>query len=68
MGALSRRAFRLAFIPVVQFIRDFQIDKKPSRCADALSLVYALGLELTDPGFDFVRHVTWQSIADAIGT
>ncbi len=23
------------------------------RCADASSLVYALGLELTDPGFDF---------------
>jgi Transposase domain (DUF772) len=27
-----------------------------------------LSLELTDPGFDFVRPVTWQSLADAIGT
>ncbi len=33
-------------------MRDCLIDKKPSRCADASSLVYALGLELTDPGFD----------------
>jgi hypothetical protein len=31
--------------------------------------MYLLGLDLTDPGFDFVCHVTWQSIADdAIGT
>ena len=29
---------------------------------------YVLSLEITDSGFDFVRHVTWQSIADAIGT
>lgn len=28
---------------------------------------YVLSLELTDSGFDFVRHVTWQSIADTIG-
>jgi transposase len=28
---------------------------------------YVLSLELTDTGFDFVRHVTWQSLADTIG-
>jgi len=48
--------------------KDCPIDKPPMRCEAGSSLVYALGLELTDPGFDFVRHVTWQSIADAIGT
>ncbi len=40
-------------LPWCSSSRDCPIDKLPTRCGDASGLVYAFGLELTDPGFDF---------------
>ena len=59
--------WRLAFMTVVQFIEGLPDRQAADAVRGRIDLKYALGLELTDPGFDFVRHVTWQSIADAIG-
>ena len=60
--------WRPAFITVVQFIEGLPDRQAAEAVRGWIDLKYALGLELSDPGFDFVRHVTWQSIADAIGT
>src|SRR6266446_2893810 len=53
MGARSRLAFRLAFITVVQFIEDLPDRQAAEAVRGRIDLKYALGLELTDPGFDF---------------
>jgi len=53
MGALLRLAFRLAFITVVQFIEELPDRQAAEAVRGRIDLKYALGLELTDPGFDF---------------
>jgi len=53
MGALLRRPGGSRSSRLCSLWRDFPIDKPLTRCAGGSSLVYALGLELTDPGFDF---------------
>src|SRR6266700_8417414 len=53
MGALLRRPGGSRSSRLCSLWRDFPIAKPLTRCAGGSSLVYALGLELTDPGFDF---------------
>src|SRR5215469_11421943 len=53
MDVLSRHPGGWHSSPSCSSWRDFQIDKQRMRCAGESSLVYALGLELTHPGFDF---------------
>src|SRR5215469_2641522 len=53
MGVLWKRAFRLAFITVVQFIEGLPDRQAADAVRGRIDLKYALGLELTDPGFDF---------------
>ena len=60
--------WRLALVTVMQFMEGLSDRQAAEAVRERIDWKYALSLELTDPGFDFVRHVTWQSIADAIGT
>ena len=53
MGILWKLAFRLAFITVVQFIEGLPDRQAAEAVRGRIDLKYALGLELTDPGFDF---------------
>jgi transposase len=53
MDVLWRLAFRLAFITVVQFIEGLPDRQAADAVRGRIDLKYALGLELTDPGFDF---------------
>jgi transposase len=45
--------WRLAFITVVQFIEELADRQAAEAVRGRIDLKYALGLELTDPGFDF---------------
>ena len=45
--------WRLAFITIVQFIEDLPDRQAAEAVRGRIDLKYALGLELTDPGFDF---------------
>src|SRR3989440_5189003 len=45
--------WRLAFITVVQFIEDLPDRQAADAVRGRIDLKYALGLELSDPGFDF---------------
>ena len=45
--------WRLAFITVVQFIEGLPDRQAADAVRGRIDLKYALGLELTDPGFDF---------------
>jgi transposase len=53
---------------VFQFIEGLSDRQAAEAVRSRIDWKYALDLDLADPGFDFVRHVTWQSITDAIGT
>jgi hypothetical protein len=53
MDALWKLAFRLALITVVQFIEGLPDRQAADAVRGRIDLKYALGLELTDPGFDF---------------
>ena len=50
--------WRLAFITMVQFIEGLPDRQAADAVRGRIDLKYALALDLTDPGFDFVRHVT----------
>jgi hypothetical protein len=52
-GVLWRRASRLAFITVVQFLEGLPDRQAADAVRGRIDLKYALGLELSDPGFDF---------------
>jgi transposase len=67
-GQPAEAPWRLALVTVMQFMEGLSDRQAAEAVRERIDWKYALGLELTDPGFDFVRHVTWQSIADAIGT
>src|SRR6059058_853995 len=67
-GQPALAPWRLALVTIMQFTEGLS-DRQAAHAVRAyLDWKYALGLELEDRGFDFVRHVTWQSIADAIST
>lgn len=53
MDAPWKLASRLAFIPVVQFIEGLPDRQAADAVRGRIDLKEALGLELTDPGFDF---------------
>jgi Transposase domain (DUF772) len=53
MDVLWRRASRLAFITVVQFLEGLPDRQAAEAVRGRIDLKYALGLELSDPGFDF---------------
>jgi hypothetical protein len=63
-----KRASQLALVCVFQFIEGLSDRQAAEAVRSRIDWKYALGQDLADPGFDFVRHVTWQFIADAIGT
>src|SRR6266516_2682978 len=67
-GQPAEAPWRLALVCIFQFIEGLTDRQAAEAVQQRIDWKYALALELSDPGFDFVRHVTWQSIADAIGT
>jgi transposase len=67
-GQPAESAWRLALVMVMQYAEGLTDRQAADAVRTRIDWKYALSLEITDPGFDFVRHVTWQSIADAIGT
>src|SRR5207302_8943000 len=67
-GQPAEAPWRLAMVTVLQFAEGLTDRQAANAVRTHIDVKYALGLELEDQGFDFVRHVTWQSIADAIGT
>ncbi|GAC1350995.1 MAG: hypothetical protein NVSMB27_38870 [Ktedonobacteraceae bacterium] len=52
-GRLVEAPWRLAFITVVQFLEGLPDRQAADAVRGRIDLKYALGLELTDPGFDF---------------
>jgi transposase len=66
-GQPAEAPWRLMLVCVFQFIEGLTDRQAAEAVQQRIDWKYALALELSDPGFDFVRHVTWQSIADAIG-
>jgi transposase len=67
-GQPAQEPWRLAVITIMQYAEGLTDRQAADAVRTRIDWKYALSLGLTDPGFDFVRHVTWQSIADAIGT
>src|SRR5436305_11119114 len=67
-GQPAEAPWRLMLVCIFQFIEGLTDRQAAEAVQQRIDWKYALALELTDPGFDFVRHVTWQSIADAIST
>ncbi len=66
-GHPGHAPWRLALVTILQYNENLTDRQAADAVRERIDWKYALGLELTDPGFDFVRHVTWQSIADTIG-
>ncbi len=57
-GQPAEAPWRLALVTVFQFMEGLTDRQEASAVRDRLAWKYALSLELTDPGFDHVRHVT----------
>jgi transposase len=67
-GQPAEAPWRLALVTVMQYMEGLSDRQAAEAVRERTNWKYILSLELTDPGFDCVRHVTWLSIADAIGT
>jgi transposase len=50
--------WRLALVTVMQYMEGLSDRQAAEAVRERIDWKYTLGLELTDPGFDFVRHVT----------
>ncbi len=57
-GQPAEAPWRLALVTVLQFMENLTDRQAADAVRDRLAWKYALSLELTDPGFDHVRHVT----------
>jgi|SRR5579885_622435 transposase len=66
-GQPAEAPWRLALVTIMQYAEGLTDRQAADAVRTRIDWKYVLSLELTDPGFDFVRHVTWQSIADTIG-
>ncbi len=67
-GQGAEAPWRLALVTIMQYGEGLTDRQAADAVRTRIDWKYVLSLEITDSGFDFVRHVTWQSIADAIGT
>jgi transposase len=67
-GQPAETPWRLALVTIMQYGEGLTDRQAADAVRTRIDWKYVLSRELTDTGFDFVRHVTWQSIADAIGT
>src|SRR5205823_6930015 len=66
-GQFAEQPWRIAWLLVMQYMENYTDRQAAQAMRTRLDWKYVLSLELTDPGFDFVHHVTVQSIADTIG-
>jgi transposase len=66
-GQSAASPWRLALVLIMQFMENYTDRQAAEAVRSRIDWKYVLSLELTDLGFDFVRHVTWQPIADTIG-
>jgi hypothetical protein len=57
-GQPAEAPWRLALVTVFQFLEHLTERQAADAVRSRLDWKYALSLELTDPGFDHVRHVT----------
>jgi transposase len=55
---LTFAPWRLALVTIFQFMEHLTDRQAADAVRSRLDWQYALSLELTDPGFDHVRHVT----------
>lgn len=59
-GRLAEVTWQLAFITVLQFVEELPDRQAADAVRGRIDLKYALSLELSDPGFDFVPIQTSQ--------
>ncbi len=57
-GQPAYAPWRLALVTIFQFMENLTDRQAADAVRSRLDWKYALSLELTDPGFDHVRHVT----------
>ena len=57
-GQPALAPWRLALVTVFQFMEGLTDRQAADAVRDRLAWKYALSLDLCDPGFDHVRHVT----------
>jgi transposase len=57
-GQPAEATWRLALVTVMQFAEGLSDRQAADAVRGRIDFKYALGLELSDPGFDHVRHVT----------
>ena len=57
-GQPAEAPWRLALVTVFQFMEGLTDRQAADAVRDRLAWKYALSLDLCDPGFDHVRHVT----------
>jgi len=57
-GQPAEAPWRLAMVTVLQFAEGLTDRQAANAVRTRIDVKYALGLELEDQGFDFVRHVT----------
>ena len=57
-GQPAEAPWRLALVTVMQYMEGLSDRQTAEAVRERIDWKYALSLELSDPGFDFVRHVT----------
>jgi transposase len=57
-GNRQKRASCLALVTVMHYMEGLSDRQAAEAVRERIDWKYVLSLELTDPGFDFVRHVT----------
>jgi transposase len=57
-GQFAEQPWRIALLLVMQYMENYTDRQAAKAMRTRIDFKYVLSLELTDPGFDFVRHVT----------